>query len=155
MRMFIIMSNVMSITMSGGGGLWVVGPQHLSYCCYGEETSEDWRKVFVAAATFSQNVKRTAVERIMTSSSRGQIRVQVEWSGSLIILFFWHSCFLTVSLWSIFQAERERERGVLLKKLCGEGVPPQTVTFLVEDKRDQTSAQDSRHFLPGIVSVYR
>ena len=45
------------------------------------------------------------------------------------------SCFkcsrtLTVSLWSILEAEGERESGVLLKELCSEGVPPQTVTFL-------------------------
>lgn len=37
---------------------------------------------------------------------------------------------LTVSLWSIFEAEGERQRGVLLEKLRSEGVPPQTVTFL-------------------------
>lgn len=35
-----------------------------------------------------------------------------------------------VSLWSIFEAEGERESGIFFKKLCGKGVPPQIVTFL-------------------------
>lgn len=37
---------------------------------------------------------------------------------------------LTVSLWSVLEAEGQRQRGVLLEKLCGEGVPPQAVALL-------------------------
>lgn len=37
---------------------------------------------------------------------------------------------LTVSLWSVLEAEGERQRGVFLEKLCGKGVPPQAVAFL-------------------------
>lgn len=41
---------------------------------------------------------------------------------------------LTVSLWSIFEAEGKCERCILLKKLCCKGVPPQAVTFLLKNK---------------------
>lgn len=46
------------------------------------------------------------------------------------------SGYLTVSLWSIFEAEGKRERGVLLKKLRSKGVPPQAVTFLSKKKEE-------------------
>lgn len=37
---------------------------------------------------------------------------------------------LTVSFGSIFQTEGDREHGVILKKFCGEGIPPEIVTVL-------------------------
>lgn len=43
---------------------------------------------------------------------------------------------LTVSFGSIFQAEGDGEHGVILKKLCGERVPPQIVTILAEEGRE-------------------
>lgn len=39
---------------------------------------------------------------------------------------------LTVSFGSIFQTEGDGEHGVVLKKLCGERVPPEIITVLVE-----------------------
>lgn len=45
-------------------------------------------------------------------------------------------CLLTVSFGSIFQTEGDGEHGVILKKLGGEGVPPQIVTILVEGGRE-------------------
>lgn len=43
---------------------------------------------------------------------------------------------LTVSFGSIFQAEGDGEHGIILKKLCGERVPPQVVTILAEEARE-------------------
>lgn len=42
---------------------------------------------------------------------------------------------LTVSFGSIFQTEGDGEHGVILKKLCGERVPPEIVTILVEGRK--------------------
>lgn len=39
---------------------------------------------------------------------------------------------LTVSFGSIFQTEGDGEHGIILKKLCGERVPPKIVAVLVE-----------------------
>lgn len=39
---------------------------------------------------------------------------------------------LTVSFGSVFQTEGDGEHGVILKKLCGERVPPEVVTVLEE-----------------------
>lgn len=45
---------------------------------------------------------------------------------------------LTVSFGSIFQTEGDGEHGVIFKKLCGERVPPEIVTVLVEAVFHQT-----------------
>lgn len=47
------------------------------------------------------------------------------------------SKILTVAFGSIFQTEGDGEHGVILKKLCGERVPPEIVTILAEGGRDQ------------------
>lgn len=43
---------------------------------------------------------------------------------------FFKKKILTVSFGSIFQTESDGEHGVILKKLCGEGIPPKIVTVL-------------------------
>lgn len=43
---------------------------------------------------------------------------------------FFENIFLTVSFWTIFQTERDREHSIIFKKLCGEGIPPEIVTVL-------------------------
>lgn len=59
---------------------------------------------------------------------------------------------LTVSLWSVFETEGEGESGVLLKEFCSEGIPPQTVTFLLKDtqittlRRNQRSRWINQHY---------
>jgi len=47
---------------------------------------------------------------------------------------------LTVSFGSIFQTERDGEHGVILKELCGEGIPPEIVTVLKADKESFLSS---------------
>ena len=37
---------------------------------------------------------------------------------------------LTVSLWPIFQAERQSQGGIVFKELSGESIPPQVITLL-------------------------
>lgn len=49
---------------------------------------------------------------------------------------------LTVSLWSVFEAEGKRERRILLKKLCSKGVPPQAVTFLLKNNNNKKKDSD-------------
>lgn len=43
--------------------------------------------------------------------------------------------FLTVSLRPVFQAEGQRQGGVVLKEFGSEGVPPEVITFLIYRKR--------------------
>jgi hypothetical protein len=38
--------------------------------------------------------------------------------------------YLTVSLWPVLEAERERHLGVVLEKFCGERVPPEVVALV-------------------------
>lgn len=41
--------------------------------------------------------------------------------------------FLTVAFGSILQTEGDGQHGVVLKELCGEGIPPQVVALLQRD----------------------